>query len=143
LTKLDQPLTRALATGRPISERTHYLKRGGSIMPVFTTVSPILVNGRHTGAIEVFRDLTGEQQLDIAKDEFVSLASHQLRTPATGVKLILSMLSKGDFGPLTAVQQRYVQKAIQSNNRQLQIIDDLPQCGPGRMPEKWNSTPNA
>jgi signal transduction histidine kinase len=88
-------------------------------------VSPILTNNVPTGAIEVFRDLTKEQQLDIAKDEFVSLASHQLRTPATGVKLILSMLNKGDFGPLTELQQRYLTKAIQSNDRQLQIIEDL------------------
>jgi PAS domain S-box-containing protein len=141
--KLDQPLTRALATGRPISERTHYLKRGGSIMPVFTTVSPILVNGRHTGAIEVFRDLTGEQQLDIAKDEFVSLASHQLRTPATGVKLILSMLSKGDFGPLlppsSSATCKRPSKAITANSRSSMICS----MWPGSMPEKWNSTPNA
>jgi PAS domain S-box-containing protein len=123
--QLNRPLIRALTTGQPVSDYTHYLRKDGSVFPVFVTVSPILINDMPTGAIEVFRDLTKEQQLDIAKDEFVSLASHQLRTPATGVKLILSMLIKGDFGPLTTLQERYLTKAIQSNDRQLQIIEDL------------------
>lgn len=122
---LNRPLIRALTTGQPVSDYSHYLIKDGSTIPVFVTVAPIIIDGRPTGVVEVFRDLTGEQQLDIAKDEFVSLASHQLRTPATGVKLILSMLSKGDFGKLTPIQERYLHKAIQSNDRQLQIIEDL------------------
>jgi PAS domain S-box-containing protein len=125
LDQLNRPLLRALTTGQPISDYVYYLCKDGSIMPVSITVAPILIDDRPKGAIEIFRDLTKEQQLDIAKDEFVSLASHQLRTPATGVKLILSMLAKGDFGPLTSIQQRYLAKAIQSNDRQLQIIEDL------------------
>lgn len=123
--QLARPLVRALTGGKPVSDYTYYQRRDGTAFPVFITVSPILIDDVPTGAIEVFRDLTKEQQLDIAKDEFVSLASHQLRTPATGVKLILSMLSKGDFGPLTELQQRYLDKAVMSNDRQLQIIEDL------------------
>jgi PAS domain S-box-containing protein len=125
LDPLTRPIIRALTTGQTISDHMYYLRQDEAIIPVFVTVSPILMDGKPVGAIEVFRDLTHERQLDIAKDEFVSLASHQLRTPATGVMTILSMLAAGDFGELQPLQQKYVQKAVQSNNRQLQIIEDL------------------
>lgn len=122
---LSRPVLRALTSGRTVSDYMHYIKRDGLLMPVLATVSPVLIDDRPAGAVEVFRDLTKERQLDIAKDEFVSLASHQLRTPATAVMMILSMLSNGDFGPLSATQQRYIEKAVRSNERQLQIIEDL------------------
>ncbi len=123
--QLARPIIRALTSGQAVSERLYYIKKDGTHMPVFVTVSPILMHGRPIGAIEVFRDLTQEHELDLAKEEFVSLASHQLRTPATGVMTILSMLAAEDFGPLNERQQTYIQKAIRTNDRQLQIIEDL------------------
>ena len=125
LRQMDRPSVKALSTGRIISDFTHYLSREGNAIPVRVTVSPIMASGIPMGAIEVFQDLTREQQLDLAKDEFVSLASHQLRTPATGMKSILSMLAGGDFGPLTQLQQKYLDKAISTNDRQIQIIEGL------------------
>ena len=69
--------------------------------------------------------IEAERALDRAKDEFVSLASHQLRTPATGIKSILSMLEQGDFGQLTEKQHSVVMKAVMSNERELGIIEEL------------------
>lgn len=125
LERLDRPVVRAMSSGQTVSDYAYYIRQDGTRFPVFITVSPVLVGDQPTGAVEVFRDLTTEQQLDMAKDEFVSLASHQLRTPANGVLSILSMLAAGDFGPLTDMQQRYVEKALATNQRQLQIINDL------------------
>lgn len=63
--------------------------------------------------------------LNQAKDEFISLASHQLRTPATGVKQYLGMLL-GDFaGTLTDDQRVLAQHAYDSNDRQLNVVSDL------------------
>lgn len=63
--------------------------------------------------------------LNKAKDEFVSLASHQLRTPATGVKQYLGMLLQGFVGGLDERQEDIIQKAYDSNNRQIEIVNDL------------------
>jgi two-component system sensor histidine kinase/response regulator len=63
--------------------------------------------------------------LNRAKDEFISLASHQLRTPATGVKQYLGMVLEGFVGELSESQQAVLQKANESNERQLRIVSDL------------------
>lgn len=64
-------------------------------------------------------------ELNRTKDEFISLASHQLRTPATGVKQYIGMVLQGMVGDLTPAQENLLQKAYESNERQLTIVDDL------------------
>jgi signal transduction histidine kinase len=64
-------------------------------------------------------------EISNAKDEFISLASHQLRTPATGVKQFIGMLVEGYGGALTQTQSMLAQKAFDSNERQIAIVNDL------------------
>lgn len=71
------------------------------------------------------RDITAERALDAAKGDFVSLASHQLRTPASGVRMLLAMLRDGYVGGLTPEQRATVQQAYDANERLLHIADDL------------------
>jgi signal transduction histidine kinase len=63
--------------------------------------------------------------LDTAKDEFISMASHQLRTPLTSVKGYLSMLDEGDAGKLNATQKQFVNQALVSSQRMVYLIADL------------------
>jgi len=65
------------------------------------------------------------QELNNLKDEFIAVASHQLRTPATGVKQYIGLLLEGYADPITPSQKLFLEKAEDSNNRQLKIIDDL------------------
>lgn len=60
-----------------------------------------------------------------AKDEFISVASHQLRTPATGVKQYIGMVLEGYAGDITDPQREMLEKAYESNERQLQIVSNL------------------
>lgn len=64
-------------------------------------------------------------EVNRAKDEFISLASHQLRTPATGVKQYLGMVLEGFVGELSDSQRSILEKANESNERQLRIVSDL------------------
>jgi len=63
--------------------------------------------------------------LNKTKDEFISLSSHQLRTPATGVKQYLGMVLEGMAGELNDQQRTFLEKAYESNERQLTIVSDL------------------
>jgi len=65
------------------------------------------------------------RELDEAKDDFISMASHQLRTPLTTVKGYLSMLDDGDIGKLSKKQQEVVELAFASSERMVYLISDL------------------
>jgi signal transduction histidine kinase len=73
------------------------------------------------------RDLSKqkEQAVDLAKDELLSLASHQLRTPATTVKQYLGMVLQGFAGDITKTQKNLLEKAYAGNERQLYIINEM------------------
>jgi signal transduction histidine kinase len=64
-------------------------------------------------------------ELNRAKDEFISLSSHQLRTPATSVKQYLGMILEGIAGSVPAHLKVFLRTAYDSNERQLNIINDL------------------
>lgn len=63
--------------------------------------------------------------LSQSKDEFISLASHQLRTPATAVKQYVAMAIDGYAGDISPQLRRILESAYASNERQLTIVNDL------------------
>lgn len=63
--------------------------------------------------------------LDETKDEFISMASHQLRTPLTSVKGYLSMVLEGDAGKLKPQQEELLRQAFISSQRMVYLISDL------------------
>ncbi len=65
------------------------------------------------------------QRLDEAKDEFISMASHQLRTPLTSIKGYISMLMEGDVGKVTSEQKHLLNEAFVSSERMVRLIGDF------------------
>lgn len=65
------------------------------------------------------------RRLDAAKDEFLSMASHQLRTPLTSVKGYLSMVLEGDVGRITKTQRELLSEAFTSSERMVHLIHDF------------------
>ncbi|HSD55991.1 MAG TPA: CHASE domain-containing protein, partial [Candidatus Saccharimonadales bacterium] len=66
-----------------------------------------------------------QEEVQTAKDDLLSLASHQLRTPATVVKQYVGMLLQGYAGQLSQQQMDMLDSAYESNERQLEIINQL------------------
>jgi len=64
-------------------------------------------------------------ELDEAKDEFISMASHQLRTPLTSIKGYLSMLMEGDLGKVSKQQDQALNEAFTSSQRMVFLISDF------------------
>lgn len=64
-------------------------------------------------------------EVERTKDELLALASHQLRTPASGVKQYIGILTSGIMGDLTPAQQQVAEKAYVVNERQIEIINQL------------------
>lgn len=73
------------------------------------------------------RAISNEKNREVqeVKDNLISLASHQLRTPATGVKQFISMVLDGYAGKINKEQKIMLEKAYVSNERQLEIINQI------------------
>ena len=65
------------------------------------------------------------RELDQTKDDFISMASHQLRTPLTSVKGYVSMVLDGDAGKITALQRKLLNQSFISSQRMVYLIADL------------------
>lgn len=65
------------------------------------------------------------RELDEAKDDFVSMASHQLRTPLTSVKGYVSMVLEGDAGKINDAQRKLLTQSYYSSQRMVYLIADL------------------
>lgn len=122
---IERPIVQMFLTGKSVTAKVRYLLKSGGSVPVSITVSPIILNGRPVGAIEVFRDITEEQEIDRMKSEFISLASHQLRTPLSTIKTYTHMLADGYFGPLEAPQTSPLQTIITATNTMNELISVL------------------
>jgi signal transduction histidine kinase len=65
------------------------------------------------------------RKLDETKDDFISMASHQLRTPLTSVKGYVSMVLDGDAGKITSLQRKLLNQSFISSQRMVYLISDL------------------
>lgn len=63
------------------------------------------------------------KELDNAKSEFISIASHQLRTPLTGIMGYLSMMVDGDFGKIDPGQMKVIKDVLGASNRLIRIVN--------------------
>lgn len=74
---------------------------------------------------ELTRSNAQLKKLDKSKDEFISMASHQLRTPLTAVKGYISMVLDGDMGKITNEQRNVLEQAFESSQRMAYLIGDF------------------
>ncbi len=122
---IDRPIIKAFLTGKPIAEKTYYRQKNGQKIALAINASPIMLNGKPLGAIEVFRDITFEQEVDRMKSEFISLASHQLRTPLSAIKTYTHMLFDGYMGELNMAQKKSLSTIIRATDRMNELISNL------------------
>ncbi len=121
----ERHIVKAFQKGKTVHARSLYLRKDGDLVPVQVTVSPIILRGRPIGAIEVFRDLTDEIESDKLKSDFISIASHQLRTPLSAINMYARMLHDGMVGSLSEQQEPFIETILKSVERMNVLIDTL------------------
>lgn len=96
------PLYRALRYGQNVTTTTttilYFVRRNGEQFPVSVTATPTRLGGKVVGAVGVFRDVTNEVNLNLARRDFMNIAAHDLRTPISAIKGFVQMIRRGDFG---------------------------------------------
>ena len=103
----------------------YYKRKDGTKFPMAIMCSPIILEKKVVGAIKVFRDITQEKEIDRSKSEFVSVASHQLKTPATIVNFYTEMLLNGSNSVVTPKQIDYINEIRRANQRMIEIVNTL------------------
>jgi PAS domain S-box-containing protein len=116
--KVDSTLTRGK------EEKIEEAKIGKSIYEMFIT--PARDYGKNViGGAIILHDITRMKEIDRMKTEFVSVASHQLRTPLAAIKLFGGMLMNPKVGPLNKLQKEYMENIQESVEQMIVLVDDL------------------
>ncbi|MDP3726104.1 MAG: PAS domain-containing sensor histidine kinase [bacterium] len=119
----DDFIAEVIKTGQGVKMANHTLliTRDGQKIPVADSAAPIKNDqGNIIGCVLVFRDMTREWEIDKSKSEFVSLASHQLRTPLTGIEWTIDLFIKKE--KLTEQGKKYLQDIRFSSSRLSALI---------------------
>lgn len=107
-------------------QRDRVLLRSGSEMRTIVGVAAALhsAEGAVTGAVGLYHDITDLQRADQVRRDFVSNASHELRTPAAGIKALAEALQAGALNdPVKG--PRFVDRIVTTSERLANILDDL------------------
>ncbi len=122
----DRPTSVALATGEITRVNAYFMRKDKTRFPIAVTSTPVKLDGKTIGLVDIIRDITRESEIDRAKSEFVSLASHQLRTPLGIMKWYMEALGYEDYfkkAPLAI--REYMDQINKSNERVLSLVRDL------------------
>lgn len=120
----DESMVTAIRTGQVVKRRFRtYTGKDGKKFPVSVTAAPLMIGNEAVGAVLMFQDVTKEKMIDQAKTEFVSLASHQLRTPLTAMNWYVELLLRG--AGLTREQRSDLEKIRVRGQRMVQLVNDL------------------
>lgn len=102
-----------------------YVRKDGVKLPVALTVTPVEVSGKIIGAVEVFRDISKENEVEKLRTDFLALASHQLRTPLSGTKWLIETMNRGIMGQVTKKQKEYFDQIYQLNEWMIQLVSEM------------------
>ncbi len=107
------------------SDNRYYVRSDGTRFPVSTIASPVILKGKMRGKVVVFKDVTKEKEIDEAKNEFISIASHQLRTPLSTInwyaETLLMRAGKDEGGK----NVKYLRQIHTANQRLIRLVNSL------------------
>ncbi len=96
-----------------------------TMMPVNMVILPYSVGIIKDGITVLFHDRTADEKVDQAKSEFVSLVSHQLRTPINIISWYVEKLMNQRHGTLTKDQEEYLREIYSGNRRAIDLVQSI------------------
>lgn len=137
----DSPLYAARRATAPIRARDEVFRhKDGHPIPVEYVACPMLSNGRVTGVVVAFQDVTERRRLDRMKDEFISTVSHELRTPLTALRAALGLIAGGALEKRPEKRAQMMDVAIGNCDRLVRLVNDIldfERMGAGRLPMRF------
>lgn len=126
-TPSNSPLSQSLQSGKPVVNKEFLIERkDGKKVFISVSASPIHnKEGKIVAGVSITTDITTQKELELRKDDFVNMASHELKTPLTSMKLYLDIL-------MSKIKNNHDENAIKTLNsikyqtdRLTELVSDL------------------
>jgi PAS domain S-box-containing protein len=124
---LDDPVTQLFEQGKTIRNNNAYiLTKSGKMITMSLVVSPLLDEQKNvTGAVGIFRDVSQERQEEAQRAEFISTASHEMRTPVAAIEGYLALALNDKVSSVDTRARGYLDKAHASTQHLGKLFQDL------------------
>ncbi len=121
---MDEALDRVLATGESVKNEMLIDTEPPTVFQVLWV--PLYgVEGGTAGAIILLHDITDFVELDRMKSDFISIVSHELKTPLTSIKGFIRLMAAERVGPVTEKQSHYLEVVQKQTEALTTLINDL------------------
>ena len=148
LAEAECPLLSVMASGETVRQEDDvFTRKDGALLPVAYTSSPMILEGEVVGAVLTFRDVSARRAMEQAREEFLSSAVHDLKTPLTTisgrVQLARRQTRRTGEGNNNGVDDHLL-RIEQATARMVDLIDDLASVAQARMsgapiPERYRT----
>lgn len=117
----------ALVRNKPmVGQEITFERRGGKMKHLQISAAPILNTRKQTIATaSIITDMTAQKELERQKDDFLSMASHELKTPITSMNMFIGLLKKQLKGEDSAKAKYYIDRIHDQANRLNELTNDL------------------
>jgi two-component system, OmpR family, sensor histidine kinase VicK len=120
------PFAKATSSGQTVRDNNANLKaKSGTAIAASFSVSPVLDNGQVTGLVGVFRNVSEERQEENQRAEFISTASHEMRTPVAAIEGYLSLALNEKVATIDSRAKDYLEKAHAATKHLGELFQDL------------------
>lgn len=123
----DTPIAEVFRTGQNARQNdAHLITKSGKSITLAVSVSPLLrEHDRISAAVVVFRDVSEERQEEAQRAEFISTASHEMRTPVAAIEGYLALALNDKVATIDSRAQNYLNKAYESTRHLGKLFQDL------------------
>ncbi len=127
ITAINDPFTDAWKLGKEVvRDNLVMTTRGGHKVQLNLSISPIFdANAHPSGAIALFRDISKEKEVERQKDEFVSTASHEMRTPVAAIEGYISLAMNANVATIDDRAMKFLTKAHETIGHLGELFRDL------------------
>ena len=129
LGKKEHPVMQCIRNKKDVEipPRTHIEVQcsDGMYIPVRISAIPLIQKKKLWGGLVLFQDVTVERQLDSMKAEFITLASHNLRTPLASIQWYLELLTSECRDKLTKEQKSFIKNMKVASEKMTNIVGEL------------------
>ncbi len=122
---INEIFEKIFSENRPGTWEIKSNRKDGTIYNSEIFITPVLKGGKLTFVLVIEHDIDKRKKLESMKDEFIGIASHELRTPMTVIRGYASLLLDKMLGPLTDKQAETLKKIDGNSEKLIKLVTDM------------------